>query len=531
MNPFLTSLCAAVTFAGCVHRPLPPEGAAHRPAAIHLKEAGAKAAADETRAALYLASAAEAFDLLGSGASGEEARKIYNQAVTDLTVLLRNADHGRMWNRPLTLSSGGVTHRLSFAKGTRDGVWDPTRFTSFIPASEVDLKTIDYRDRQDGIGGALVGVRKMKPAEPFAPPLAGVAAPVTAVLDFKGRDAILTLIDPSEKPKVRVGGAERILDADFSAPLAYYPQKSELWNGLMGALRVTRYMGETGLYTTQPYDPDRIPLVFVHGLISTPQMWRNVINELERDPGLRGRYQCWVFGYPTGNPPAYSALRLREELAKIRRLHPEMKDFVLVGHSMGGLLSRMQVTTVDRKAWNVIGEDKASRFFAKVEKGGLVERTSTFQANPHVARVVFICTPHRGSEMAMGNLGELGRRLISLPMDLTATVTSSLGDTVAVLTGDARRMPNSVTGLSPTNPMLKVLDSRPMTAPYHSIIGDRGKGDTPLSSDGVVPYWSSHLPRPVSERIVPGPHGACELPETIAELRRILRFHLRQTER
>ncbi len=361
-------LFALLALTGCVSKPLPPEEAEHRAAAVHLKEAGAKTTPDEQRAALYLASAAESYDLLDSPTSREAARVLYNKAATDLVLLLRSSENGALWNRPLTLSSGGTTWRLRYAAGNRNGTWDPSRFTSFTAASEVDLKTIEHRNRQDGVGGALVGVRKINPVETFAPPIAGVTAPVTAVLDFKGRDATLTLVDPSDEPKALVKGSERTLDADFSAPLGYYPQKSEFWNGLMGALRVTHYMGTTGLYMLQPYDPDRIPLIFVHGLISTPQMWRNVINEVEKDPELRGRYQCWVFGYPTGNPPAYSALRFREELAKVRQLYPDAKDYVLVGHSMGGLVSRMQATTIDREAWNVIGEDKAAKFFAKVKK-------------------------------------------------------------------------------------------------------------------------------------------------------------------
>jgi hypothetical protein len=116
--------------------------------------------------------------------------------------------------------------------------------------------------------------------------------------------------------------------------------------------------------------------------------------------------------------------------------------------------------------------------------------------------------------------------LISLPLDLTATVTSSVGNSMGVITGDPRRMPNSVTGLSPKNPTLKVLDSLPIQADYHTIAGDEGKGNTPNSSDGIVPYWSSHLKGEKSEKIVPGPHGACELPETLDELRRILHLHL-----
>jgi hypothetical protein len=131
----------------------------------------------------------------------------------------------------------------------------------------------------------------------------------------------------------------------------------------------------------------------------------------------------------------------------------------------------------------------ASAFFAKVKPGDLVERATCFAANPKVGRAVFICTPHRGSEMAVGTLGELAIRLIALPVDLTSTLTGEVGDSIALVTGDAKRMPNSVTGLSPKNPTFKVLDGKRIEVPHHSIIGDRGRGDTPQSSDGVVDYW------------------------------------------
>lgn len=519
-------LLAALAITACAPTSLPPEEGPQRSAVAHLKEAGRKTPGAEQRAVLYLESAREAAALLDSPASGESARVIYNQAAADFTVMLRSANQGKLWNRPLTFSSGATTYRLRFAKGTRDGVWDPACFSSFTPAAGVDLKTIKNRNRQDGIGGALVGVHKTDPLEAFSP-LVGVTAPATAVLDFNGRDVTLTLVDPTVKTKARVAAKERPLDADFSAPLAYYPQQSELWTGLMGALRVTEQMKTTGLYMLQPYDPDRIPLIFVHGLISTPRMWRNVINELEKDPELRRRYQCWVFSYPTGNPPLYSAMRLREELEKVQQRYPDSKDMVLVGHSMGGILARTQVTTITRDNWNIIGKDKARRFFANVKPGSLVERCTIFQANPHIDRAIFICTPHRGSEMAIGTLGELAIKLISLPVDIVSTAAGTVGSSISIVTGDPNRMPTSIDGLSPKNPTLKVLDSRPIAIPHHSIIGDRGKGDTPNSSDGVVQYWSSRLASAKSEKIVPGPHGACELPETIDELRRLLRLHLK----
>lgn len=528
LKPVRITFLAALALTACAPNGLPPEEGLHRSAVAHLREARKQTLSAEQRAALYLDSAREASGLLDSRDSGESARVIYNKSAADLTVLLRSARNGSLWNRPLTLNSGGTSYRVRFAKGTRDGDWDPDHFTSFTPADTVDLKTIERRNRVDGIGGALVGVRKTSPLEQFSP-LVGVTAPVTAVLDFKGNDVTLSLIDPTEKTKSRIAGKERALDADFSAALAYYPHQSELWTGLMGALRVSEHMKTTGLYMLQPYDPDRIPLIFVHGLISTPRMWRNVINELETDPVLRERYQCWVFSYPTGNPPLYSALRLREELAKVQQRYPDSKDMVLVGHSMGGILSRTQVTTVDRAAWDVIGKDKADHFFANVKPGSLVERCTLFKANPHVDRAIFICTPHRGSEMAIGTIGELAIKLISLPVDIVSTTAGTLGSSVAIVTGDPNRMPNSIDGLSPRNPTLKVLDTRPIEVPHHSIIGDRGKGDTPDSSDGVVKYWSSHLKSVKSEKIVPGPHGACELPETLDELRRLLHLHLKSS--
>jgi len=524
----LAVLAAVLVLSSCASTQSTAPASGELAAARWLRQARVKSTSTEERIALYLRCAAEAKALMGSPSSAPSARETYNKAVADLTVLLREADGGRHWNRPVRLEGAQGITLLRFAKGGGEGGVDPEYFQKFVPASEVAQKSIARKNSRAGVGGALVGIRRTEPLADFSPQV-GVTAPVTAVVDFKGNEAILTLLDPTAKPTLRFAGAQRPVEADFSAPLAYYPQRSELWNGLMGALRVSQNMGTTGLYMLQPYDPERIPLIFVHGLISTPRMWRNVINELEFDPVLRDRYQCWVFSYPTGNPPAYSAMRLREELAKVDQTYPGSKPAVLVGHSMGGILSRMQVTNVSRRSWDVIGTDKAAAFFENVQPGSLVERATIFRANPNIDRVIFICTPHRGSKMAIGGLGDLAMRLISMPADLTGSVSNTVGSSIALITGDANRMPNSVTGLSPDNPTLKVLDSVALQVPHHTIAGDEGKGDAPNSSDGVVEYWSSHLRSAKSELMVPGPHGACEMPETLAEMRRILHLHLQQS--
>jgi len=90
------------------------------------------------------------------------------------------------------------------------------------------------------------------------------------------------------------------------------------------------------------------------------------------------------------------------------------------------------------------------------------------------------------------------------------------------------RMPNSVDTLEPNDRFVEAVSKLPIARgiPYHSIMGDRGRGDTPNSSDGVVPYWSSHLPGAQSELIVNSDHGAQYNPQAIQEVERILKKNL-----
>ena len=155
----------------------------------------------------------------------------------------------------------------------------------------------------------------------------------------------------------------------------------------------------------------------------------------------------------------------------------------------------------------------------------VVKRALIFDANPRVHRIVFICVPHRGSDLATNWIGSFATGLVSLPGKLVSgaqdVVTSPLERDLGL-----KHMPTGVNGLSPRSPVLRGLDTLPIHAPYHTIVGDRGRGDTPNSSDGVVAYWSSHLTGAQSELIVPGPHGSFALPQTVSELKRILRLNL-----
>ena len=497
-------------------------------AALELKLARKITLPAEQRAGYFLDAAA----LASANFAEPRAQEIYNTAAAELTDLLREQNDGQLWNRPLALAANGKAYRLTFHAGAEQGVWQPGYFTDFKPAAGIKRKHLRRSVTEPGVGGTLVGFRKTPGLAPDrrAPfePRPGFVAPVTATLDFHGSDVALTLNDPAESSTARVRGTSQPLAADFTAPIAAHPVRSELWNGLMGLIEGEKYLGPTGLFMLHPYDRDRIPVVLIHGLASTPQMWGNVINEVEADPQLRGRFQFWIFRYPTGVPVSYSALRLREELTRVEKLHGLPRGVVIIGHSMGGLLARMQAVESGRVIWDRTFGRRADRLSAKLPADHLVKRALIFPANPRVKRLVFICTPHRGSEMALGSIGALAIRLITIPATLATTLQESLGDALQTVAGK-RQIPTSINSLSPKSPTLLALDTLPIRASFHTLIGDRGKRNSPLSSDGVVPYRSSHLDGAESELIVPGPHGAYEVRETIVELVRILHQHVEKS--
>jgi hypothetical protein len=148
--------------------------------------------------------------------------------------------------------------------------------------------------------------------------------------------------------------------------------------------------------------------------------------------------------------------------------------------------------------------------------------------------VIFISAPLRGSDLASNWLGRIGSSLVRTPSTLLSAGNSALKITT-FHSGDLklRRIPNSVDTLAPNNRFVKAINTIPITPgiPYHAIMGDRGRGDAPNSSDGVVPYWSSHMDGATSELIVPSAHPAHQNPRAIKEVHRILVLNARATDR
>ena len=419
-------------------------------------------------------------------------------------------------------SYGGSAFDLSLPSGR--GTIPASALESVKPASQVPHVLVKTWHSRPGVGAPLA-VKWKYPADKALAKFVsknGYLSPVTAWLDFSGKETSgekhvrLSLLDSTVVESVRLHGKAQPLAADISAPLVDRTRDvREVLLALRGLIDPEAH--DASLTMLQPFDPARIPVVFVHGLMSHPRMWRDVINDLMADPEISARYQFWVFYYPTGWPITYSAMRLREELAAADKTVGPLKNIVLVGHSMGGLLARLQVISPgDSIMKAAIPPDRWAQF-KKLPPEHIARKSIEFRANPEIERVIFISTPHRGSRLADRSLATWFTKFIHLPTRLTSAAVDLIP---SLLTSPSHF--TSISRLSPSNPIYNVLEKLPIRVPHHSIIGDRGRGDTPNSSDGVVPYWSSHLDSAESEVIVPDDHGAFDDPAAIAEIKRIL---------
>ena len=469
----------------------------------------------ETLAALRVATS--------KAARGDEAAlPEYNFLTARLIDQLIAADL-RPWHQSLKLDIDGTEYVL---RGTQPA--DLARSERrFVTVDRLDFSGKYAREAaiQPGIGAPLVAFLPVQPGEEDLYRGRVRYRALTALVRFEGDDAVVDLVDPYETSYASLGGRRFPLHANYGAHIAYALSKERIDKlGLARLLNPGRYDDTASLTALQPYDPDRIPVLFVHGLQDTPASFAPMYFELIRDPQLRERFQFWVFSYPSGYPYPMSASLLRRELDRVAEQHPRHKDIVLVGHSMGGLISRLMVTNAGDRIWRTYfgkppEETRLSGFSRKLLEDALV-----FNARPDVARVIFIAAPHRGSELASNWIGRLATKLVRLPNTL-AEVRDAFINVVALDAAalELNHTPNSIDTLSPKNQFLLEVNKLPIVPgiPYHSIMGNRGLGE----SDGVVPYWSSHLDGAVSEKIVPSFHMAHQNDEAIEEMRRILYLH------
>ena len=292
----------------------------------------------------------------------------------------------------------------------------------------------------------------------------------------------------------------------------------------------------TGISLLQPYARGKVPVLLIHGLWSSPWSWHKMIKELEGMAEIRERYQFWTFGYSTGDPIPYSAHLLRLNLDEARRrLDPDHSDtafdkMVVVGHSMGGLVTKMIAIDPEDRLWRVVSDRPFVEMQGEREDIELFRDGLLFAPRREVRRTIFIATPHRGSHFDKGSIQRIGTRLVRLPDPLRAAHRRLVERNAGTFFRDVVRkgIPSSIDELEWGSPMLTGLHDIPLgpTIATHSIIAVRPSSPPGDRNDGLVSFESAHLAGVVSEKVVPTGHLCQDHPDVIEEVKRILKEHV-----
>jgi len=470
------------------------------------------------------------------------ASDLYNRGLAEALVEEEGSEV-LLEDGPLELPSGQL-----YVKVSRPGFpWGKERFSRFLLADDFEIRGLSIRQRDPGLGVPLIALpsrrAKLKREDDYLP--SNLAVAVTAFMRIQGSrcdmasgnlSASVELYSPFTVSQVQIGNRKVPLQADVTVPFAYSLEDSPTWkfgfSGFFSGEQEVDRLG--GLYMIQPYRPGKIPVVFVHGTVSSPATWAQMLNTLLGDQQLRERYQFWLFLYATGKPIVLSATRLRSSMKEIvsaldpNGLNPALKQMVVIGHSQGGLLTRLMVVESGDETWRRVVGKEFEEFELEDELRDLLRESFFFQPLPFVRRVVFIATPHRGSYAAGSRIGRLGSKLISLPKNILQFAQDL--NTAKILPPEFDgKIPTSVDNMTPTHPFIKTFSAIPLSPDVksHSIIAVKGAGQPEGGNDGVVAYASAHIEGVDSELVVRSGHSVQNHPLAIEEVRRILLEHLR----
>jgi hypothetical protein len=489
---------------------------------------------------------------------------LYNLAVTSAV----NPTAGEIVSRNVS---------IRFHLGTLELTMNPEqlhfadrRLGEFVPAAQFDVRGLRNRYRQAGIGAPFVA--RLIDEEGVTLPLTSaripknLRIPTTIFVRYQDLEHGLRtgalrgrveIYNELTARSVEIGDRRVPLEYETTSALAYSLQHSKLWDfELAGFLRGDALPVTDGLMMMGPYSRGRIPLVLVHGTASSPARWAEMLNEFSSDPIIRARYQFWIFLYTTGNPVLYSASLLRQSLqTTLAEIDPEGNDpalrrTVVIGHSQGGLLTKLQVIQSGTRFWDNVSDKSFDEIEIQPETRAVLGKAMFFEPQPFIERVIFISTPHRGSYLAGNWLGRLASSLFTAPRQLIGLSADLAGAGVSLIGSAARRggkafglfsdeedelnrridrLPSSVDNMAPDHPFIRTLQDIPVDSRVraNSIIPVRGAAPPDGQSDGVVEYSSAHIEEAETEYVVyHSSHSTQSNPETIQEARRILLEHL-----
>lgn len=426
-----------------------------------------------------------------------------------------------------------------------------------VAADELSFRGLRTVNRRDGFGVEFVAVMPKATANPNAQIETNIYPsrylPISIVLRPSGQSAAqmlhsnqfkLDIYNPYQHTEAELTtDSTQNLAANFSAPYGLWLAKTNLAEA---AYRSLLALDETHtapkLYLLEPYQPNKRVIILLHGLASSPEAWVNLTNDIFGDPVLREGYQVWQIFYPTNMPMLESRLKIQHLIDSTyqqvdpKQQHIASQQSVLIGHSMGGVIGRLMLSDTDlsKTAFTEFNATDRQRLLE------IPEIAAYFRLNalPQVQRAVFVSSPFRGTDYADRWFTLALRNIIRLPVSFLkaiddAIVRARIDQNLMQRITDAGLLDfqNGASELSQQSRFMKITAAVKMKAdlPYHSIMGqiEPTQHDRD-SSDGIVPYHSSHLAGAVSEQLIQGGHSIQSSPEAVLELRRILRLHLRE---
>lgn len=474
------------------------------------------------------------------------ALSTYNRS---LAQLVRYAKKNRKLAAVTDLNLPLIRGTLQMSSAEVETAWSPQNFLQIEVTYDYRVKGFSNHISKYGIGTPVILNRNF-PAKESQERIkyefingVGQAYPATAFVSLEesylgNRDlmnlrAKIHVYDPVFRDQITLDGIKLPMESDTTTPLAYMLTIAQQKDNLSAIFDGETGMSRKGLYLVYPYHKDKIPVVFLHGLASSPFIWFPMINELLSDPEIKAKYQFWVYWYPTVNPILFSAADFRDTLYDLRKTYDPNKEHkgfdqtVLVGHSMGGLIVKLAVTHSNKEQWMDAAKIPYSVFDTINEKTKQeISRLVDFDPVPFVKRAIFIATPHKGSNLAEGILGSIARFLFIIPKEVIKKFEEGYkflnpnhkkGDIVPRVYG--------VDGLAPKSIFMKVTKDYKPQVKFHSIIGNSKLADLDWISDTVVPYESSHLENSESETLIQSEHSVQNHPPTFLEVKRILKEH------
>lgn len=482
------------------------------------------------------------------------ACELYNESLEDTLRLL--CDDKKL--RPNHTYTIETPERKFTVRTAMRGAWDANEFDHYEFVSDYKIQTLHNRHTTYGLGVPLVAVRRPldanDPKEKYYPE--GLSFAVTALMRCTAKagekrvgrapDCILEFYDPLAVNQINLASDWVPLETDLTTPLAFFLDSPEFRKRNLateGLLNPNKSQARRGLYMIEPYDPNRIPVVMVHGLWSSPLTWMDMFNDLRSYPEVRSRYQFWFYLYPSGQPFWTSATQLRTDLADMRKtIDPDEKShpldqMVLVGHSMGGLVSRMQTIESGDDFWNIVSDQPPENVRGPEEDRVKLVSALFFKPNHSVRRVVTIGTPHAGCNFANNYTRWVARKMIKLPQMTISTGQQLARDNPGLFrNNDMLVVSNAIDSLAPESPIFPVMAraKRNPDTVYHNIVGvieDRSFLRRGQPGDGIVELTSARTPDSASEVVVKAEHTLIHTTDkAILEVRRILLEHLQDID-